>query len=132
MVPRATMQKMTNVKVDLKPKKTAVTCFEPKSIEIEEEDVNEDDEGDVDFLGLKKIDEMPDVAPVSGFELPEVNSNSTKIEEDRVYGPVYCPESNKSDVYEDDETKLTLDSNAVCLFHFTTFFKNYCLKIFVF
>lgn len=132
MVPRATMQKMTNVKVDLKPKKTVVTCFEPKSIEIEEEDVNEDDEGDVDFLGLKKIDEMPDVAPVSGFELPEVNSNTTKIEEDRVYGPVYCPESNKSDVYEDDETKLTLDSNAVCLFHFTTFFKNYCLKIFVF
>lgn len=138
MVPRATMQKMSNVKKDPVPKTTEIKCFEPKV--IEEEDVDEDDQEDDDFLGLNKINEMPDVAPVSGFDLPEIMTNTTVIEDDRVYGPVYCPEEGESDLYEDDETKLTLDSNAVSLYDFVmhtviikknnvyqyTFLFNYC------
>jgi len=116
MIPRATMNKITNVKED--PPKTTTTkiqCFKPKSVEVE--DIDDDEQGDTDFLGLNKINEIPDVEPVTGFDLPEIKTIPI-VEEDKMYGPVYCPESAyaASDLYEDDETKLTLDSNAVCFY----------------
>lgn len=117
MVPRATMRKMSNVKEDPKPKIIEIKCFEPKPIDLEEE-VDEDDQEEVDFLGLNKINEMPDVEPIAGFELPEVQTNKIVIEDDdKVYGPVYCPENSESDLYEDDDTKLILDANAVSLYN---------------
>lgn len=116
MVPRATLQKVSNVKESIKPVTSGIKCFEPKPVEVEE-DIDDDDQDNVDFLGLSKIGEVPDVAPVSGFDLPETNLNTPIIEDDKVYGPVYCPEASTSDIYEDDETKLTLDSNAVCLYN---------------
>jgi len=116
MIPRTVMNKMSSINVDQKPSKLDIQCFEPKPMEVEEEE-KEDKEAvaveDVDFLGLKKINEMPDVAPVAGFDLPEINTNNTIIEVDKVYGPVYCPESSESEIYEENETKLILDSNAV-------------------
>lgn len=115
MVPRATMHKMSEVKVESNASNKEIKCFEPKLIEVEEEEEVEEDD-DVDFLGLNKINEMPDVTPVAGFELPEINTKTTIIEVDKVYGPIYCPESNESDIYEENETKLILDSNAVSLF----------------
>lgn len=126
MIPRATMNKISTIKEELKYKATDIRCFEPKTIEVDEEEADDDDQS-VDFLGLNKIDEMPDIEPVSGFDLPEINSNTTIIDDDKVYGPVYCPETSKSDIYEDDETKLTLDSNAVCLY---TLFTNLFLDMF--
>lgn len=115
MVPRATMRKVPKVEEHPKPKTTDIKCFEAKSIDLEEE-VDEDDQEEVDFLGLSKINEMPDVEPVAGFELPEVQTNTTIIEDDdKIYGPVYCPEASESDLYEDDDSKLILDANAVCL-----------------
>lgn len=111
MVPRATLRKVSNVKEIPKPIATEIKCFEPQPIDME--DIDEDNQEDIDFLGLNKIGEVPDVAPVDGFELPEIKTNTPIIEDDKVYGPVYCPEDSKSDIYEDDETKLTLDSNAV-------------------
>lgn len=112
MVPRATMRKMISAKEEPKPANTEIRCFEPRPVDVEDH-VDEDDQEDVDFLGLNKIGEVPDVAPVAGFDLPEIKTNI--IEDDKVYGPIYCPEVGTSDIYEDDETKLTLDSNAVCL-----------------
>lgn len=114
MVPRATMRNVKNVKENLKPKTLEIKCFDTKPIEVEDE-ADDDDQGDGDFLGLNKINEVLDVEPIAGFDLPEIQTNTTIIEEDRVYGPVYCSEPNKSDLYEEDETKLILDSNAVCL-----------------
>lgn len=116
MIPRATMRKISEVKEEHKSKKTDIKLFEPKPIEIEEEVDDDDGQEDIDFLGLNKINEISDVVPVAGFDLPDINTNTTIIEDDdKVYGPVYCPESSKSDIYEDDETKLILDSNAVSL-----------------
>jgi len=112
MVPRSTMHKMSNVKKDVKPTTTDIKLFEPKPIEVEDE-IDDDDQEDIDFLGLNKINEMPDVAPVTGFDLPDINTDTAIVEDNNVYGPVYCPESNESDIYEDDETKLILDSNAL-------------------
>lgn len=117
MVPRATMQKISKVEEDPKPKTTDIKCFEGKSIDLEEE-VDEDDQEEVDFLGLSKINEIPDVEPVAGFELPEMQSIKTVIEDDdKIYGPVYCPEASESDLYEDDDSKLILDANAVCFYN---------------
>ncbi|VVC34244.1 Proline-rich protein PRCC [Cinara cedri] len=111
MIPRATMCKISHVK-DL-PRTTEIKCFEPKSVEVLEE-VDDDDKDDIDFLGLNKIDEMPDVAPIDGFDVPLIKTETIKIiEDDKVYGPVFCPESTKSDLYEDNETTLILDSNAL-------------------
>jgi len=112
MVPRATMRKMSDVKVESNPSELDIKCFEPKPTEVEEEEEVGEDDG-VDFLGLNKINEMPDVAPIAGFDIPEVNTNTTIIEVDKVYGPMYCPESSESDIYEENETKLILDSNAL-------------------
>lgn len=114
MIPRATMNKISTIKEESKSKTNDIRCFEPKIAEVEDE--ADDDDQDVDFLGLNKINEIPDVEPVSGFDIPEIKSNTTVIDDEKVYGPVYCPETSKSDIYEDDETKLTLDSNAVCLY----------------
>lgn len=115
MVPRATMCKITSAKKESELANTEIRCFEPRPVDVEDH-LDEDDQEDVDFLGLNKIGEIPDVAPVAGFDLPEIKTNiTTIIEDDTVYGPVYCPEVGASDIYEDDETKLTLDSNAVCL-----------------
>lgn len=111
MVPRATMNKMSNTKIDSKPKAVVNVSVESKPIEVEE-DLDEDEE-DGDFLGLNKINDIPDVEPVAGYELPEENTNIPVVEDDKIYGPVYCPEDGGSDIYEDDETRLTLDSNAV-------------------
>uniref|UniRef100_A0A2S2QAL8 Proline-rich protein PRCC n=1 Tax=Sipha flava TaxID=143950 RepID=A0A2S2QAL8_9HEMI len=114
MVPRATMRKIPPVVKEIpKSQKLEIKDFKSKSTELEEDEVDDDDHEDVDFLGLNKIGEMPDVAPISGFDLPEIKTNTTVVEDDRVYGPVYCPEDGKSDIYEDDETKMTLDSNAL-------------------
>lgn len=127
MVPRATMRKLSNIKEDPKPKTTDIKCFEVKPIDLEEE-VDEDDQEEVDFLGLSKINEMPDVEPVSGFELPEVQTNTTIIEDDdKIYGPVYCPEASESDLYEDDDSKLILDANAVCFINL--FIKKICIYL---
>lgn len=115
MVPRATMRKVP-IKEAIKPATLGLKCFESKPVEVEE-DIEEDDQEDVDFLGLNKINEMPDVAPIAGFDLPEINTNKPIIEDDKVYGPVYCPEASTSDIYEDNETKLTLDTNAVRLYN---------------
>jgi len=116
MVPRSTMHTIRNNKETPKPKTTEIKCFETKPIDVENEADDDDDQEDGDFLGLNKINEVLDVAPIAGFELPEIQINTTVIEDnDRVYGPVYCSEPNKSDLYEEDETKLILDSNAVCL-----------------
>lgn len=116
MVPRATMRKITSAKEEPKPTNTEIKCFEPRPVDVEDH-LDEDDQEDVDFLGLNKIGEVPDVTLVAGFDLPEIKTNiTTTIEDDKVYGPVYCPEAGASDIYEDDETKLTLDSNAVCLY----------------
>lgn len=121
MVPRATMRKISEVKEDHKSEKTDIKLFEAKPIEIEEEVDDDDGQEDIDFLGLNKINEIFDVAPVAGFDLPDINTNTTIIEnDDKIYGPVYCPETSESDIYEDDETKLILDSNAVSLFFKTT------------
>lgn len=114
MVPRATMRNVKNVKENPKPKTLEIKCFDTKPIEVEDE-ADDDDQEDGDFLGLNKINEVLDIAPIAGFDLPEIQTNTTIIEEDRVYGPVYCSEPNESDLYEEDETKLILDSNAVCL-----------------
>jgi len=118
MIPWAMLRKMSNSQAD---SKTEIRCFEPKPVEMEEkeeekEEVEVEEEiEDVDFLGLNKINEISDIAPVAGFDLPEINTNMTIIEVDKVYGPVYCPESSESDIYEENETKLILDSNAVSL-----------------
>jgi len=117
MVPRATMRNIRNVKENPIPKTLEIKCFDTKPIEVEEE-ADDDDQEDGDFLGLNKINEVLDVAPVAGFDLPEIQTNTPIIEDDRVYGPVYSSEPNKSDLYEEDETKLILDSNAVCLIMF--------------
>ncbi|XP_060868100.1 proline-rich protein PRCC [Metopolophium dirhodum] len=112
MVPRATMRNVKNVKENPQLKTLEIKCFDTKPIEVEDE-ADDDDQEDGDFLGLNKINEVLDVEPIAGFDLPEIQTNTTKIEEDRVYGPVYCSEPNKSDLYEEDETKLILDSNAL-------------------
>lgn len=112
MVPRATMRNVKNVKENPKPTTLEIKCFDTKPIEVEDE-ADDDDQEDGDFLGLNKINEVLDVEPIAGFDLPEIQTNKTIIEEDRVYGPVYCSEPNKSDLYEEDETKLVLDSNAL-------------------
>lgn len=115
MVPRATMRKMTSAKEEPKPANTEIKYFEPRLVDVEDH-LDEDDQDDADFLGLNKIGEILDVAPVAGFDFPEIKTNiTTVIDDDKVYGPVYCPEVGASNIYEDDETKLTLDSNAVCL-----------------
>lgn len=99
------------------PKITEIKCFEPKPDEVIEEELDEDDKEDFDFLGLNKIDEMPDVAPIEGFDVPLIKTNTTNIiEDDKVYGPVYCPESIESDLFKDDETTLILDSHAVYIY----------------
>lgn len=114
MVPRATMRKIPPVVKEIpKSQKIEIKGLESKSTEVEEDEVDDDDHEDFDFLGLNKIGEIPDVAPISGFDLPEIRTNTTIVDDDKVYGPVYCPEDSKSDLYEDDETKLILDSNAV-------------------
>jgi len=117
MVPRSTMRTIRNNEETPKPKTTEIKCFETKPIDVEDEaDDDDDEQEDGDFLGLNKINEVLDVAPIAGFELPEIQTNTTIIEDnDRVYGPVYCSEPSESDLYEEDETKLILDSNAVCL-----------------
>lgn len=116
MVPRSTMHTIRNNKETPKLKTTEIKCFETKPIDVQDEADDDDDQEDGDFLGLNKINEVLDVAPIAGFELPEMQTNTTIIEDnDRVYGPVYCSEPNESDLYEEDETKLILDSNAVCL-----------------
>ncbi|XP_025199601.1 proline-rich protein PRCC [Melanaphis sacchari] len=114
MVPRATMRTIKNNQETLKPKTTEIKCFETKPIEVEDGADDDDDQEDGDFLGLNKINEVLDVAPIAGFDLPEIQTNTTIIEDDdRVYGPVYCSEPSESDLYEEDETKLILDSNAL-------------------
>ncbi|XP_060851437.1 proline-rich protein PRCC [Rhopalosiphum padi] len=114
MVPRATMRTIRNNKETLKPKTLEIKCFETKPIEVENEADDDDDQDDGDFLGLNKINEVLDVEPIAGFDLPEIQTNTTIIEDDdRVYGPVYCSEPSESDLYEEDETKLILDSNAL-------------------
>lgn len=110
MVPRATMRNIRNEEIP-KPKTSEIKLFDSKPIEVEDE--ADDDQEDGDFLGLNKINEVLDVAPIAGFDLPEIQTNIPIIEDDRVYGPVYCSEPNKSDLYEEDETKLILDSNAL-------------------
>lgn len=124
MVPRATMRK---IKENPKPKTLEIKCFETKPIEVENES-DDNDEEDGDFLGLNKINEVLDVAPIAGYDLPEIDTHSTIVEDDQVYGPVNCSGPNKSDLYEEDETKLILDSNAVCLL-FIQFYKKKKINI---
>lgn len=113
MIPRVTMRKLSQKNL---PKITEIKCFEPKPDEVVQEEGDEDDKDDFDFLGLNKIDEMPDVAPIDGFDVPLIKTNTTKIiENEKVFGPIYCPESSESDLYEDNETTLTLGSSEVCI-----------------
>lgn len=134
MVPRSTMRNISIIEEKAKPRKTDIKCFEPKPVEAaEEEEADEDDQDDSDFLGLSKINEMPDVAPVAGFDLPDIKSTTPlAIDDDKVYGPVYCPDAGASDVYEDGETKLTLDANAVRLFRLIYKQTEYALFIYQF
>ncbi|XP_050422175.1 proline-rich protein PRCC [Adelges cooleyi] len=112
MVPRQTTRKVAVPKPPPVSKSAEIKLFEKTPIEVDEEEADDDNE-EMDFLGLNKINEVSDAEPVAGFELPEVTSDTSVIEEEKVFGPVYCPEDTRSDVYEDDETKLILDSNAL-------------------
>lgn len=115
MIPRVTMRKLSH---KVLPEITEIKCFDqPKPDEVVQEEIDDDDKDNIDFLGLNKIDEMPDVAPIDGFDVPLIKTNTTKIiEDEKVFGPIYCPESSVSDLYKDDETTLTLGSDAVCIY----------------
>ncbi|XP_050520982.1 uncharacterized protein LOC126894194 [Daktulosphaira vitifoliae] len=111
MVPRSAVHKIDAV-VKTQQTVSEIKLFENKSTELEDE--VENNEEDLDFLGLNKLNDIPNVAPIDGFEVPEIKNDTSIIEnDDKVFGPVYCPNDAQSDIYEDNETKLTLDSNAL-------------------